>query len=91
MAGNGTWLSEPMRIFRAAYGESPTQAAIKRMARTFKELEAEQPRPEIHARFARYCADTPLKFWSPERFAVTFANWKVPRVKDNYLRPDEVA
>lgn len=82
-----------MSAYRRAYGESPTLAAVKRMGRAFKELEIEFPREEVTTRFGRYCAETPLKFYSAERFAVTFANWKDRRAmpRDNYLRPDEVA
>lgn len=93
MAEHGTWLSGYMRAFRAAYGEAPTQQAVKRMARTFKELEADFPREEVEARFRRYCVETTMRFYSVERFAVTFPNWKERRsvARDNYLQPKDVA
>lgn len=76
--GHPTWLSPYFRVYMDAYGEVPSLTAIKRMGREFKELEEQYGHDETLKRFGYYCAATPLKFYSPTRFAETMPAWKEP-------------
>lgn len=71
-----TWLSVYCTAYREIYGENATQVSVRRMARTFKQLEEEQPRDEVVARFRRYLSQTPARFYSVEHFAASFAGWR---------------
>jgi hypothetical protein len=87
-----TWLSDYLSGYRKAYGESPTQIAIKRMARVFKQLEEEYPREEVVGRFGRYCKETPIRYYSVERFGDVFAAWRSHNgkgLRDAYLKPSD--
>jgi hypothetical protein len=70
-----TWLSPYLAAYHTAYGAKATVVAIKRMAKTFSELEGEMDRAEVVRRFGHYCHGTPGRFYSVERFAETLPAW----------------
>lgn len=75
-AARVTWLTPYADAFARAYGEPPSAVAIKRMARTCRDLEIQQPRDEVLRRFVIYLAATPARFYSIEHFGNSFQAWR---------------
>lgn len=69
-------MSPYLDVYRKHRSENASPITIKRMARTFKQLEVTSPRDEVVRRFAHYMAATPARFYSVERFADTYPDWK---------------
>lgn len=87
--GGKTWLSEYMRVYARCYGENPSPVAVKRMARTFKQLEVVYPRADVVRRFENYLANTTIRYYSVERFADTYAGWNLHRREGGDRRLDQ--
>lgn len=78
-----------MRVYARCYGENPSPVAVKRMARTFKQLEVVYPRADVVRRFENYLANTTIRYYSVERFADTYAGWNLHRREGGDRRLDQ--
>lgn len=83
-----TWLTPYIDAYTKHYSERPSPVSIKRMARTFKDMETFFPRAEILQRFTAYLASNPGRYYSVEHFANTYAEWSVERRTADRRRDD---
>lgn len=70
-----TWLSPYFSAYRQAYKSEPVGVTVGRMARTLKALEIAHPREEVAAHFKNFCASTPARWFSVEKFCDTYPAW----------------
>jgi len=70
-----TWLTPYFQVYREVYRMAPMGVTVSRMARTFKDIEANFPREEVVRRFKLYLTSTPARFYSVEHFCSTFHAW----------------